>query len=212
MSSTIGRRKADHLALCATGDVGFHRTTTLFEDVRLVHDALPDLDARAIDTSCTLLGKTLRAPIVVAAMTGGTEEAARVNRELAALAEARGYGFGLGSQRAMIVEPSLASTYRVRDVAPTALVLGNVGVVQARAMTTSAVRALVDAVGADALCVHLNPAMEIVQPGGDRDFSGGLETIARLVLELGVPVVVKEAGRACGRRGRERRLRVSADR
>jgi isopentenyl-diphosphate delta-isomerase len=194
--SSIGKRKADHLTLCATGDVGFHRTTTLLEDVRLVHDALPDLDAAAIDTSCTLLGKRLRAPIIIAAMTGGTEQASRVNRDLASLAEERGYGFGLGSQRAMAQDPSVAPTYRVRDVAPNALLLGNVGVVQARGMSTDAVRALVTLVQADALCVHLNPAMEVVQPGGDRDFSGGLETIARLVRELEVPVVVKETG--CG--------------
>lgn len=192
----VGPRKNDHLTLCATGDVGFHRTTTLLEDVRLVHDALPDLDAASIDTSCTLLGKRLRAPIVVASMTGGTDEGRRINRELAALAEERGYGFGLGSQRAMVEDPSVGETYRVRDVAPTTLVLGNIGVVQARAMSTSAVRALVTSVGADALCVHLNPAMEIIQPGGDRDFSGGLETIARLVRELDRPVVVKETG--CG--------------
>ena len=194
--STIGRRKADHLTLCATGDVGFHETTTLFEEVRLVHDALPELDARDVDPACDLLGKRLRAPIVIAAMTGGTDAAARVNRELAAIAEARGYGFGLGSQRAMAVDPALAESYRVRDVAPTALVLGNVGVVQARAMSTDAARALVEAVGADALCVHLNPAMEIVQPGGDRDFSGGLDAIARLARDLGVPIVAKETG--CG--------------
>jgi isopentenyl-diphosphate delta-isomerase len=76
------------------------------------------------------------------------------------------------------------------------LILGNVGVVQARAMTTAELRALVDDVQADALCVHLNPAMELVQSGGDRDFSGGAETLARLVNDLGVPVVVKETG--CG--------------
>lgn len=194
--STIGQRKADHLALCATDEVAFKDKTTLLGDVRLVHDALPDLDARAIDTSCQLLGKKLRAPIVIAAMTGGTEEAARVNRELASIAEERGYGFGLGSQRAMHVRAESAPTYAVREVAPKTLLLGNVGVVQARAMKTSEVQALVDGVGADALCIHLNPAMELVQPGGDRDFTGGLETIARLVRELHVPVVVKETG--CG--------------
>jgi isopentenyl-diphosphate delta-isomerase len=194
--SSIGQRKADHLALCATDEVAFRRTTTLFEQVRFVHDALPDLDVGAIDTSTTILGKKLRAPILIAAMTGGTEEASRVNHELARIAEERGYGFGLGSQRAMHVRSESAPTYAVRDVAPTTLVLGNLGVVQARAMKTSEIEALARGVGADAVCIHLNPAMELVQPGGDRDFTGGLDTIARLVRELPLPVVVKETG--CG--------------
>ncbi len=203
---TISDRKADHLELCAEGDVGFRETSTLLGCVRLVHDALPDMKASDVDTSLTLLGKPLRAPILIAAMTGGTEQAERINRDLAGIAEERGYAFGLGSQRAMHVRPQTASTYRVRDVAPTALVLGNVGVVQARGMTTSEVRLLLDDAGADALCVHLNPAMELVQPGGDRDFSQGLATIERLVEGVGVPVVVKETG--CGiSRGVARRLR-----
>jgi isopentenyl-diphosphate delta-isomerase len=192
----IGNRKADHLALCAEGDVGFRERTTMLEQVRLVHDALPDMALADVDTSVTLFGKTLRAPLLIAAMTGGTEEAGRINRELASIAEERGYGFGLGSQRAMLVRPGTGPSYRVRQVAPATLVLGNVGVVQARAMTTSEVRLLCDEVGADALCVHLNPAMELVQPGGDRDFSQGLATIARLVRDVGLPVVVKETG--CG--------------
>jgi isopentenyl-diphosphate delta-isomerase len=194
--ATIGERKDDHLVLCASGEVGFRNASTLLECVRLVHDALPDMSMSDIDMSVTLLGKKLRAPLVIASMTGGTEEAGRINRELASIAEERGYGFGLGSQRAMVVRPGSTSTYRVRELAPTTLVLGNVGVVQARSMTTSELRVLVEEVGADAICVHLNPAMELVQPGGDRDFSQGLGTIARLVRDLGVPVVVKETG--CG--------------
>ncbi|AKV01629.1 Isopentenyl-diphosphate delta-isomerase, FMN-dependent [Labilithrix luteola] len=194
--STIGQRKADHLALCATDEVAFRNKTTLLEQVRFVHDALPDLHADALDTSVVILGKRLRAPIVIAAMTGGTEEAARVNRELARIAEERGYGFGLGSQRAMHVRTETAGTYEVREVAPTTLVLGNLGVVQARAMSTNEVDDLLGKIAADALCIHLNPAMELVQPGGDRDFTGGLDTIARLVRDLRVPVVVKETG--CG--------------
>ena len=192
----IGSRKIDHIALCATEDVGFHGATTLLDCVRLVHDALPDLHADHVDSSVILFGKKLALPLCIASMTGGTEEATRINRSLAAVAEARGLAFGVGSQRAMHVRPETATTYRVRDVAPTALVLGNVGVVQARSMTTDEVKKLVDAIGADALCVHLNPAMELVQPGGDRDFTGGLQTIERLVKHLGVPVIVKETG--CG--------------
>jgi len=96
----------------------------------------------------------------------------------------------------MHVDPSKSGTFRVRDVAPSALVLGNLGVVQARQMSTEQVRALVTEVGADALFIHLNPAMEIVQPGGDRDFSGAVETLSRLAAELDFPVIAKETG--CG--------------
>lgn len=196
MSHEIDGRKADHIALAATGDVGFHQTTTLFECVKLVHEALPDLHADKIDTSLELFGKKLRAPIIIAAMTGGTARAESINRELAEIAETRGYALGLGSQRAMYVDPMKTATYRVRDVAKTALVLGNIGIVQAREMRTSELERLAKAVGADAMCVHLNPAMEIIQPEGDRDFEGGEETLARLVRELPLPIVVKETG--CG--------------
>ena len=120
------QRKADHLELCAVEDVGFRQTGTLLGCVRLVHDALPEMKLSEIDPSVTLFGKKLRAPIVIASMTGGTEEAARVNRELASIAEERGFAFGLGSQRAMHQRPSTAATFRVRERAPNARVLGNV--------------------------------------------------------------------------------------
>src|SRR5450432_2235539 len=196
----IGKRKADHIDLAATGDVGFERTTTLLECVKLVHQSLPELALSQVDTSVTLFGKRLRAPLVIASMTGGVDRALTINRELASIAEERGYAFGLGSQRAMHLDASKGATYRVRDVAPGAVVLGNLGLVQARQMSTAEVRALADDVGADALCVHLNPAMEIVQPGGDRDFTGGVATLERLVSELGLPVVVKETGCGLSRR------------
>jgi len=192
----ISQRKADHLDLAARGDVAFKSTTTLFECVRLVHDSLPELDFDAVELGTRIAGKSLRAPILIAGMTGGTERARNINRELAAIAEERGYAFGLGSQRAMLKDRAARATYEVRDVAPTALLLGNVGVVQAAAMSSAQVGDLVAAVGADALCVHLNPAMELVQKEGDRDFRGALATLERLRRELPVPVVAKETG--CG--------------
>ncbi|UQA55202.1 type 2 isopentenyl-diphosphate Delta-isomerase [Polyangium aurulentum] len=200
---TISSRKDDHIQLAATGDVGFHAKTTLLEAVELVHDALPELSVDEIDTSITLLGKRLRVPLVIAAMTGGTERARDINRELARIAEERGYGFGLGSQRA-ILKGQPRETYEVRDVAPTTLVLGNIGGVQARALDTATVQSLVEGVGADAICVHLNPAQEIVQPGGDRDFSGVLEALGRLTRELPVPVVAKETGCGIGPRAADK--------
>ncbi len=196
MTNDLRGRKADHLQLCAEEDVGFRDATTLLEQVRLVHDALPELSVDEIDLGVRLFGKRLRAPIVIASMTGGTEQAREINRSLARIAEERGYGFGLGSQRAMMTRPGSTSTFRVRDVAPTTLVLSNVGGVQAARSSTAEIAALVAEVGADALCVHLNPAMELVQPEGDRDFRGVLAAIARLSNELEIPVLAKETG--CG--------------
>jgi len=193
--SGIDGRKADHIELCATGDVGFHKKTTMLEHVDLVHDALPELALDEIDTSISILGKKLRAPIIISAMTGGTSRARDINRELAGIAEERGYGFGLGSQRAML-RGDRDDTYQVRDVAPTTLILGNIGAVQARELSTDAVLDLIGRVGANALCIHMNPAQEIVQPGGDRYFAGALGAMERLAEELEVPVVAKETG--CG--------------
>lgn len=203
MSSDIKQRKADHLDLCATDDVAFRDRSTLLECVRLVHQSLPELAFDEVDTGVVLLGKKLRAPIVIAAMTGGHERAAEINRALASIAEQSGYAFGLGSQRAMQKRPDMSWTYQVREVAPTALLFGNVGVVQARDMTTDAIANMVERVGADALCVHMNPAMELVQPEGDRDFRGGLETFRRLSTELGVPVIAKETGNGISRQTAE---------
>ncbi len=195
-TAKVAQRKADHIELCATGDVGFRSKTTLFEDVEFFHDSLPELSLDAVDTQVVLLDKRLRAPIIIAAMTGGTERAREINLGLAEIAEERGYGFGLGSQRAMLLSEEKSSTYSVRDVAPTTLVMGNIGGVQARSMPTEALAELSARVGADAMCIHLNPAMEIIQPGGDRDFEGVLATLERLARELPWPIVAKETG--CG--------------
>lgn len=193
--SDIAQRKTDHINLCLDGDVAFRTRTTLLEDVELVHDALPDLDLDEVDLTTTFAGKTLRAPLVIAAMTGGTARATEINRDLAGVAEELGIGFAFGSQRPLLVR-GIRDGYEVRDVAPTALVLGNIGIVQAVQTPTARLAEMCASTGVDALCVHLNPAMEVVQPEGDRDFRGGLDTLARLHAELPVPVVVKETG--CG--------------
>lgn len=189
-------RKDQHLDVALRDGVSFSHTTTMFDDVRLVHNCLPELDLDAIDTSVHLFGKRLRVPIVIAAMTGGTERAARINEQLARVAQQFGCGIGLGSQRSMLETPELARYYTVRHVAPSVLLLGNIGVIQAREAGAQAVARLASVVGADAMCVHANPAQEIVQPEGDRDFRGGLPTITRLVEALELPLIVKETG--CG--------------
>ncbi|HTJ47710.1 MAG TPA: type 2 isopentenyl-diphosphate Delta-isomerase [Kofleriaceae bacterium] len=191
----IARRKADHLEVAASGEADFARST-LLEEVFLVHQALPELAADQIDLTCELAGKTLRAPVVITGMTGGTAEAGEINRAIARAAEGAGVAFGVGSQRAMAEHPELESTFHVRDAAPDVMLIGNVGVVQAAAMGTAKVAELAARLGADAMAVHLNPAQEMIQAKGDRDFRGAIDAIARIVDGVGLPVIVKETG--CG--------------
>jgi isopentenyl-diphosphate Delta-isomerase len=196
VTTEIVNRKLSHFDLCANQDVEFRGKTTLFEDVELVHQPLLETRLEDIDLSVVALGKRLSYPLIITGMTGGAEEVARFNREIAALADRMGIGFGVGSQRAALRHPEMKKTFQVRDVAPNVLLFGNIGVAQAREMSALEVTRLAEDIGADAMCLHMNAAMEIIQESGDHDFRGSLDAVRRLVGESALPIVVKETG--CG--------------
>lgn len=199
MSDTTSR-KQDHLALFRRTHPTSRRKTTLLEEVELVPDVLPQLAFSEVDPSVELLGRRLAAPLLIPGMTGGTEQAGALNRHLAGIAGELGLGVGVGSQRALLEDASLAHTYDVRGgVGPDGLVLGNLGIGQLRGLDPGRARALVEAIGADALVIHLNVAQELVQAEGDRDFTGTARALEQLVAGLGYPVVVKEVGCGIGR-------------
>ncbi len=191
---TISARKLDHLILTSYYNVE-HEATTLLEDVVLVPRAAPEASLDGIDSSIVMMGKRLSAPVIVSGMTGGHPLGGEVNAAIASAVEELGLGMGVGSQRAMLRDPSMLDTYRVvRREAPNALIIGNIGAAQLRDLRVEDVERLVEAIEADALAVHLNVAQELFQPEGDRDFRGVLEAIAWLAERLPVPVIVKETG------------------
>jgi isopentenyl-diphosphate delta-isomerase len=194
-TSEIGSRKDSHLALCVDRDVE-HRRSTMLDQVHLLHDSLPELAISDVDLSVEFFGRRLQAPIVISGMSGGTDNGRELNRAMATAAQKFGLAMGVGSQRAMLVCPEAIDTFRVREVAPDILLFANLGGVQARDAGVGRVAELVEAIRADAICIHLNPAQELVQDEGDRDFRGCLDAIAELVDKLHVPTIVKETG--CG--------------
>lgn len=188
-------RKLEHIELAL--DRRSQLDLRYFDRYVFEHEALPEIDMAEIDLSCELFGKQLRAPLLVSCMTGGTGSAVAINRNLALAAERAGVALGVGSQRKAIERPDTASSFRVRDAAPTVPLLGNLGAVQLNyGFGIEECRQAVEMIGADALALHLNPLQEAIQPEGQTNFKGLYEKIGFLVAELGAPVVVKEIG--CG--------------
>jgi isopentenyl-diphosphate delta-isomerase len=198
LSGFIGQlRKAAHLSIAREQDVEARLVRAGWDDVRLRHVALPELGWEELDTSVELFGKKLGAPLLIAGMTGGSERAGTVNSRLARAAEGLRLPMGLGSQRVMLERPVLAGTFAVRDLAPSTLLIGNVGAVQLnRSVTADDCVRLVEEGGLDAFALHLNVLQELVQPEGDRDWRGLLGKIGAVARRLPVPLVVKETG--CG--------------
>jgi isopentenyl-diphosphate delta-isomerase len=187
-------RKDSHLSICLEEDISF--SANGFSLFRFEHDAMPELDYSKIDLSITLVGKRLAAPLIIGAMTGGTERTGEINRRLALAAEHCQVGFALGSQRKMLEDPKTTKSYQVRDFAPKLpLLFGNLGAVQLNCgVKPSQIRELIDHVGCDAFNFHLNPLQEAIQPEGNRNFAGLISKLIETIPELPVPVFLKEVG------------------
>jgi isopentenyl-diphosphate delta-isomerase len=192
---TTESRKVDHIKINLERDVQFPNVTTGLEHYAFMHQALPELDLKAVDSTISLFGKTLSAPILISSMTGGTDMAHRLNMNLAQAAQTHKIAMGLGSQRAAIESDALVYSYDVRKVAPDILLFANVGAVQLNyGYTWQQCQKAVDMVGADALILHFNVLQEAVQPEGDINFAGLLKKIEQVCKAVNVPVIAKEVG------------------
>jgi len=187
-------RKLEHIKIVLEKNTTFKQKVTGFHEVELIYKTLPEMDLSEVDTTINFLGKKFNAPLIVSGMTGGVKEAESINRDIAAGCEEIGIGFGVGSQRAMIENPSLKSTYQVREVAPSILVAGNIGASQLKNYGVAKIQEMLDAIGADCLAIHTNAAQEAVQDHGTPQFKGVLDQIRKFNSELNVPVYVKEVG------------------
>lgn len=192
----ITNRKSEHLRIVTEGRGRQAQRQTGFDRVHFLHDALPDLDFDRIDMRTSLLGRALEAPLLVSAMTGGPDEAARINAHIAEACQHLRIALSVGSQRIAVEHGAAGGLGReLRRLAPDIPILGNIGAVQLNHGfgADQALRA-VEMIEADALILHLNPLQEAIQPGGDRNFAGLLPRISALARALPVPLGVKEVG------------------
>ncbi len=205
MSDEVKQRKIEHVQVALGQDISMPQRAN-WNDIHLVHHALPEVDFDAIDTSVHFLGQRLRAPIFISSLTGGHPDVAAINQNLARAAQAYGLALGVGSQRAAIVNPDLAHSYVItREHAPTAFLIANIGasqlIVQAHhaAFTQEQVLQAIAMIQADALAIHLNSLQEATQPEGDRRTAGQVAALKEVTKYVNVPVLAKETGAGISR-------------
>nr|WP_246245944.1 type 2 isopentenyl-diphosphate Delta-isomerase [Paenibacillus lemnae] len=190
-----GERKIEHVRLCLEEEVGSRGITSGLERYRFRHMALPEVDFDDISLAFSFLSHTVRTPLLISSMTGGSKSTGEINLRLAAAAERRGWMLGVGSVRAAVEKEELAPTFRVREAAPSIPVIANLGAVQLNyGFGVDNCRRAVDIAGADMLVLHLNSLQEVFQPEGNTRFGGLLSKIEELCARIGVPVGIKEVG------------------
>jgi isopentenyl-diphosphate delta-isomerase len=192
--TTTSQRKTDHIRINLEENVDSSQTTGL-ERFSFLHEALPDFNLSDVSLETKFLKKPLQAPLLISSMTGGTDDAMRINRNLAKAAQTTGIAMGVGSQRAALETPDLAKTFQIRDIAPDILLFANLGAIQLNhGNDVEDCFEAVEMIQADALILHLNPLQEAVQPEGNTNFAGLLDTIEHVCTAIPVPVIVKEVG------------------
>ena len=155
------------------------------------------MDFGDIATEVRLFGKLFSAPILIAAMTGGTDVGEKINRNLAQAASKLQIGMGVGSQRAGIENPSLVKTYSTIKEYSIPLKIANIGAPQlVRAggykQASDILTQAIDMIDADLVAIHLNYLQEAVQIEGEKDAKGLLSLIKDLATDF--PIIIKETG------------------
>ena len=192
----IKQRKREGIVIPLTRNVQAKESSTYLEYVKLIHNALPEIDFDAVDTSQKFLGHNFKAPIIIDSMTGGTPEATKINSRLALAAQKFGLGMGLGSQRAGLLSSELAETYSIaRSNAPNAFLVANIGGAQlSKGLKIKDIKNMIQMIEANALVVHLNPLQELIQPEGEPKYKGVLSKIKEICSNFDIPIIVKEVG------------------
>ncbi|MEM2899182.1 MAG: type 2 isopentenyl-diphosphate Delta-isomerase [Thermoplasmata archaeon] len=202
-------RKCEHIEICLKENVDSEYN--YWQDLRFVHNALPEVNLDEIDTSTELFGVKLNAPIVISAITGGTPEAEKINANLAKAAARLGIALGVGSQRAGLKKKELSSTYSVVKKYDVPFVIANIGAPQLIAQKKDTkkgdilieeVKEAMDMIDADILAIHLNYLQEVVQPEGDTNASGVIKAIENIASTI--PTIVKETGAGLSRKVAEK--------
>jgi isopentenyl-diphosphate delta-isomerase len=194
--SQTEERKREHVQISLKENVSAHYN--YWDDVHLIHNALPEINENEIDLSTQLFGKKMKAPLIISGMTGGYSEGKKINEHLAAAASSFQIGMGVGSQRAALENQKLAETYSVIKEYDIPLKIANIGASQMvqwdKKQLLENAEKIVEMIDADVLAVCLNFLQEAIQPEGEARAKGCFASLDMLSREFGRPIIVKESG------------------
>jgi isopentenyl-diphosphate delta-isomerase len=194
--SQTEERKREHVQISLKEDVSAHHN--FWDNVHLIHNALPEINENEIDLSIQLFGKKLNVPLIISGMTGGYSESKKINEHLAAAAATFQVGMGVGSQRAALENQKLVESYSVIKEFDIPLKIANIGASQMvlwdKKQIFENTEKIVEMIDADVLAVCLNFLQEAIQPEGEAHAKGCLDTIDMLSREFGRPIIIKESG------------------
>lgn len=185
-------RKQDHLNICLNSDVS--TGSTRLSEIHLVHRSLPELDLDEIETQSTFLGSKVSAPLFISSMTGGSQQGANINRALAETAQQVKIPMGLGSIRILFEQEHIIPDFCIKKYAPDIPIFANLGANELARITYKDIFSMLEKLEVSAIALHLNPAQELYQLEGERNFRNFITRIKEFITSSPVPVIVKETG------------------
>lgn len=182
-------RKDQHIEYALKSE---YQADSLLDDVYLEPQSFPELALDQVDLTSQLLGKTLQAPLMINAMTGGTQKTGEINRALGRMAKRFGLALQVGSQQVALDHPDLAASFAMarEELGEDLPLVGNLSVGASLADCQTAMAMI----GADGIGLHVNASQELVMAEGDRDFRGWKDNLMALSQALPGRVIVKQIG------------------
>lgn len=194
---TSARKKA-HIDLAFQSQVAQIQT-----DDRFYYEPVLAAHPNSINFPTKFLGKELNAPLWVSSMTGGTELAGTINRNLARACKQFGMGMGLGSCRIVLDSDEFLPDFALRSIIGDDLPFyANLGIAQIEELIAEGrldkITELINKLEADGLIIHINPMQEWLQPEGDKIHYSPIDTIKQVIDKLDIKLIVKEVGQGMG--------------
>lgn len=197
-SDDLGRRKAKHIEVCTDPAFDPEGGSAFFEHLNFRHRALPEMSWDEAKTDTDFWGRTVKLPLFISCMTGGSDSSYQINKDLARAAQTVGVPVGMGSIRILFRKPDRFPDFHLRPLAPDVPIFSNLGAQQlVEERLRDGYRTLNEwnkRLEVDAQVIHLNPGQELYQNDGDRDFRGIKDTLEDFIAKSPRPVIVKETG------------------